>query len=162
MKISKFELLFQKAGKRTLLRWSGFDGGHVQPMPKEVPNLIYCYKKTKDPQDSILLVIGTEDHITSLKDMTSDTKIYMFRLPNTTYRNVNARAFHAVCMENCHVNIKDVQDAAKYFLNSGFYCDIDFNKTQLKVWGTTGEDVTILTFGELCQVLRSGGKPNKK
>lgn len=112
-----FQLLFQKAGKRTLSSFNVWD--EIPTIRFEnvyIPNIIYCYNSDY----KILLVVGVEDQITSIGDLKPDSKIYGFNLPNMVMKNFKDYDLSAICLNFCKYRLYNVQNAAMYFLNSAF------------------------------------------
>lgn len=144
--IGSFELLFQKAGTRSLLC---YDNLEFKRCIIELPNIVYCYSV----ELNALLVVATDAHVTSLDEIlrNQEEEIYGFDLPNMN--NVyfsNGLATIGICINGTlgelRPRIYNVQEAATYFLNSAFSKMPCFDIELFYVYGA--RPIKIYTFGE--------------
>lgn len=135
-KIGSFELLFQKAGKRTLTYYVTNNVGEYLETKKllDLPNIVYCYSKT----ENALFVL--DENIKSINEIKSNTKIYSFHLPNMIWININRVAFHGVCISRGE--IYNVEHAATYFLSSSFTAAVNFGFNRFRILKTTRSKTT--------------------
>lgn len=150
-KIGTFELLFQKAGKRSLLFYDGYSIPKDENRFIELPNIVYCYSYCYNA----LFVVGTDKHITSINDILNnqDEKVYGFNLPNAIFNSIGTGTVVGTCLSqagffNC------VDDAASYFLNSWFSSRPCFTLYELRVSYSNDKIVKLSTFSEFFDFLK--------
>ncbi len=151
-KIGTFELLFQKAGKRTLT----YSGNNIFV---NMPNIIYCYSSCNLQSmilKDMLFVVGTDEHINSIDDILNneDEKIYGFNLPNVVYNVIGGFVSIGCCIHNAGY-LQNVDNAAKYFLNSEFEFMPYFDFESFKIYDTAGSDeIKLSTFKDFFKFLK--------
>lgn len=155
-KIGTFELLFQKAGKRT---FTYCENTHSPEPPRyktifiDIPNIVYCYSCSYDIKD-ILFVVGTEKHINSIDDILNNQneRVYGIDIPNTVYNTIGGFVSIGTCINNAGV-LHNVDNAAYYFLNSKFSWLPIFDLHNFNVYKEANQ-IKLSTFKEFFKFLK--------